>query len=74
MFRLAIAPLFFLLFAACGSSPDTLLVVFEGTESEHKWALQDLAPPLPSDWSSYEYLVLEFRHSSPQRFFLFAYD
>ena len=74
MFRLAIAPLFLLLVGGCSSNPDTLLVVFEGTDSEHKWALQDLDPPLPSDWSSYEYLVLEFRHSSPQRFFLFAYD
>ena len=74
MRRLAIELLFLLFFGAGCSNPKTLRVVFEGTESEHKWALQDLDPPLPSDWSSYEYLVLEFRHSSPQRFFLNAYD
>jgi hypothetical protein len=74
MLRPAIVFLFLFLLGACGSNADTKLVVFEGTESVHKWALQDLDPPLPSDWSSYEYLVLEFRHSSPQRFFLFAYD
>jgi hypothetical protein len=74
MLQLAIVLLFLILSQAGCSNPDGLLVVFEGTESQHKWALQDLDPPLPSDWSSYEYLVLEFRHSSPQRFFLFAYD
>ncbi len=74
MLRMVIVLLFLVLSGAGCSNSNTLLVVFEGTESEHKWALQDLDPPLPSDWSSYEYLVLEFRHSSPQRFFLFAYD
>ncbi len=49
-------------------------VVFEGARSEHKWVLKDLNPELPSDWSSFGYLVLEFRHSSPQRFYLFVYD
>ncbi len=47
-------------------------VVFEGARSEHKWALKDVSPELPSDWSSFGYLVLEFRHSSPQRFYLEA--
>ena len=74
MLRLAIVFLFFLFSGAACNSPDTMTIVFEGTESVHKWELKDLNPPLPSDWSSYEYLVLEFRHSSPQRFFLFAYD
>jgi hypothetical protein len=49
-------------------------VVFEGVESEHKWALKDLNPDLPSDWSSYGYLVMEFRASSPQRFMLYVYN
>lgn len=62
-----------LLWLGCGSG-DTILVVFEGTESEHRWPLEDLEPALPSNWTSYQYLVLEFRHSSPQRFFLFVYD
>jgi hypothetical protein len=45
-------------------------VVFEGTLSEHKWALKDLNPELPSDWTDYNFLVLEMRASSPQRFYL----
>ena len=48
-------------------------VVFEGTASEHRWALKDLNPELPSDWSSYGFLVMELRASSPQRFELKFY-
>lgn len=45
-------------------------IVFEGAVSEHRWELADLAPALPSDWTGYEFLVLELRASSPQRFTL----
>jgi hypothetical protein len=48
-------------------------LVFDGVKSEQKWALKDLNPDLPSDWSSYEYLVLEMRTSTPQRFSLWVY-
>ncbi len=58
---------------ACFTDEEILRVVFEGTISEHKWALKDLDPELPSDWSPYEYLVMELRASSPQRFFLRTY-
>jgi hypothetical protein len=54
-------------------STQTPRVVFEGTSSEHKWALKELNPDLPSDWSSYEYLVMELRASSPQWFNLRFY-
>ena len=50
-----------------------LKVVFDGVISEHKWALKELDPNLPSDWSDYEYLVIEIRASTPQRFFLWIY-
>lgn len=56
------------LVAASAAAPQR--VVFEGAESEHKWALKDLNPDLPADWTPYDYLVLEIRASSPQRFFL----
>jgi hypothetical protein len=49
-------------------------VVFEGAESEQKWALKDLNPDLPSNWTGYGFLVLEMRASSPQRFFLTLYS
>lgn len=45
-------------------------VVFDGTQmpSEQRWNLKDLDPQLPSDWSSFRFLVIEFKASSPQRF------
>ena len=49
-------------------------VVFEGDQSEHKWALKELNPELPSDWTGYDYLVLEMKASSPQRFSLTFYS
>jgi hypothetical protein len=48
-------------------------VVFEGAESEHKWTLKELNPSLPADWTGYDFLVLELKASSPQRFFLTFY-
>lgn len=49
-------------------------VVFEGSESTHKWALKELNPDLPSDWTPYNFLVLELRASTPQRFWLTLYS
>ena len=43
-------------------------VVFEPAGAEHKWALNELNPELPSDWSGYQYLVFELRAATPQRF------
>ncbi|MEO8662774.1 MAG: hypothetical protein ABI693_30210 [Bryobacteraceae bacterium] len=48
--------------------------VFEGAESEHKWALKELSADLPSDWTGYHFLVLEMKASSPQRFNLTFYS
>ncbi|HVS54107.1 MAG TPA: hypothetical protein VHD62_17255 [Opitutaceae bacterium] len=43
--------------------------VFDGRGAvSKKWTLKELNPDLPSDWSGYNFLVLEFRASSPQRF------
>jgi hypothetical protein len=41
--------------------------------SEHRWALKDLNPNLPTDWSSYRFLVLELKSSTSQRFLLRLY-
>jgi hypothetical protein len=49
-------------------------VTFEGAESMHKWPLKELNPDLPSDWTGYNYLVLEMKVSSPQRFALALYS
>jgi hypothetical protein len=36
-------------------------VVFQGDVSEYKWTLKELNPDLPSDWSGYNYVVLELK-------------
>ncbi len=56
--------------AAAGSPPPARRVVFAGATTEHKWSLADLNPALPADWTGYNYLVLELKASSPQRFSL----
>lgn len=35
-----------------------------------KIALRDVNPQLPTDWNGYNYVVVEFRVSTSQRFFL----
>jgi hypothetical protein len=42
--------------------------IFEGAAPEVKWTLKELNPDLPSNWSGYEFLTLELRSSTAQRF------
>ena len=49
-------------------------VVFQGTQSSHTWPLKEFDPVLPSDWSGFDFLVIELRLSSPQRFELKIHD
>ena len=61
--------------AAAGSARgETRRAVFEGAGTEHTWTLKDLDPGLPADWSNFQFLVLELRLSSPQRFDLRIHD
>lgn len=46
---------------------EPVLVTFDGAVSEHKWWLDEIDPSWPSDWSDYDYLVVEMKASSPQR-------
>jgi hypothetical protein len=46
---------------------------FDESASEFKWALKDLNPALPADWSPYQFLTLELRSSTAQRFELRLY-
>jgi len=48
-------------------------LMHEWPVSEHKWALKDLNPELPSDWSSFKFLVMEVKSSTAQRFLLRLY-
>jgi hypothetical protein len=45
-------------------------VVFDNTRevSGRKFALRDISPELPADWDAYNYVVLEFRSTTSQRF------
>jgi hypothetical protein len=61
------------LLALQAAAGQTRTVTLDGTTAEHKWTLQELSPDLPADWSPFDYLVLEFRGSSPQRFQLRIY-
>src|SRR5450759_1607849 len=63
-----------LLAAAGPARGETRRVVFEGAGTEYTWALKDLDPGLPADWSPFQFLVLELRLSSPQRFDLRIHD
>jgi hypothetical protein len=55
-----------LIISACTSGDETIKVTFEGVNSQHKWALSDLNPDLPADWSSYEYLTFDMQASTAQ--------
>lgn len=56
---------------AAGLGGDTARrVTFQGEIAESRWPLRELDDAFPSDWSSYEYLVLEIKPSLPQRFYL----
>ena len=66
---------FCLLFCtSCKEKQTSYSVQFEGERSKHKWAIKDLNPDLPSDWSAYNYLTLEMNASSAQRFNIQLYD
>jgi len=41
---------------------------FTGVKAERTWSLQVLNDELPADWTGFEFLVLEFKASSSQRF------
>ena len=66
--------LFTLLAAAGSARGETRRAVFEGAGIEHTWTLKDLDSGLPADWSPFQFLVLELRLSSPQRFDLRIHD
>ena len=63
-----------LLLTACTVKQNPVIVKFEGSFSEKKWALKDLNPEIPADWTPYSFLTFEFNASTTQRFELILYD
>jgi hypothetical protein len=56
------------LVAASLQAAGPVVATFSGTRSEHVLPIRELNPALPNDWTGYEFLVMEFRASSSQRF------
>ncbi|HPM87545.1 MAG TPA: hypothetical protein PKX27_06155 [Bacteroidales bacterium] len=63
-----------LLANACKPKDKSLIIKFEGSSFEQKWAISDLNPDFPSDWSGYGFLTFDMNASSTQRFFINLYD
>ena len=63
-----------LIITGCSSRDKIKIVKFEGSSFEQKWAIKDINPGLPTDWSSSGFLTFDLKASSTQRFFINLYD
>jgi hypothetical protein len=63
-----------LFITGCTSKDKSKIIKFEGKAFEQKWAIRDLNPDLPSDWSAFDFFTFEMNASSTQRFFINLYD
>jgi hypothetical protein len=61
--------MFFTIMLSC-KRDDHVTIYFDSSMeiSGEKFALSDIAPGLPGDWDEYEFVVLEFMITTPQRF------
>ena len=60
-----------LLFAAFqGGAQNTVKIQFDSNMevSGQKYAIKDISPGLPANWEKYNFVVLEFKSTTPQRF------
>jgi hypothetical protein len=62
--------IFSLLILNQGCAPKTFKIRFDSSKevSGAKFAIKDISPGLPRNWDDYNYVVLEFKSSTPQRF------
>ena len=58
------------LFVQCKPAEQTFKVQFDSTKevSGKKFALKDMNPELPADWDGYQFVVLEYKITTAQRF------
>lgn len=63
-----------LIIAGCNTKKEPFIATFEGKTAEKKWALKDLNPEMPSDWTNFGYLTFEMKSSTTQRFDLRIFD
>jgi hypothetical protein len=61
---------FLLLFTFVSCNQDHVIIQFDSEKevSGMKLSLEDISPGLPADWDDYNYVVLEFMITTPQRF------
>jgi hypothetical protein len=61
---------FLILSISVSCSHDYVTIPFDSEKevSGMKFALREISPGLPADWDGYEYVVLEFMITTPQRF------
>ena len=57
--------------AGCFRADKTFSIRFSGEKQEVMWAVRDINPDLPADWSGYKYMLVEMR-VSPACFFWFG--
>jgi len=63
-----LAFLLLLSFVSCDQKYVTIPFDSKHEVSGMKFSLEDISPGLPSDWDDYDFVVLEFMISTPQRF------
>ncbi len=63
-----------LFFSSCTKKSEPLVVKFQGPYTEKKWAVKELNPELPSDWSKFGFLTFDMLSSTTQRFELRLID
>lgn len=66
--------IFLLLLSACTAKNTQVEVKFEGAMFEKKWAIKELNPELPADWSTSQFLTFELNSTTTQRFDLRLFD
>ncbi|MDR2233059.1 MAG: hypothetical protein LBE56_08045 [Tannerella sp.] len=59
-----------LLMTQCSSAPKEFKILFDSTKeiSGQKFAVRDINPDLPRDWDDFNFVVIEFRITTSQRF------
>ena len=67
---LCVAAFAMLLFAQCTSAPKRFIIRFDNSKevSGQKLAIKDITPGLPRNWDEYNFVVLEFKITTSQRF------
>src|SRR5689334_14166164 len=68
MKKFFVAVSFISMFAMFSPAALPVQTTFTSAKSAQTWSLKELNGELPSDWTGYNFLVLEFKASSSQRF------